>query len=493
MLIRVRRNPTDFIDQKPHPTLSRREFIRRGLLTGTMSIAVPHALTMAIARQAYGGTITCPPPSVAPGALAGLMRVGGPTMGSMFLGADMLAAIQTTGSSAATGYGINPANIVQPGSNWWVPAASAFATGLGLNGNQPPGYTAAQWAAVLQKTAMTSQIGSFPFDDGVGQNMGFNAAASPFKGSKAGSDLQINTTAAKAAWAMGLPASAVGTDPAKLTATTLAGAFSLTPKGNAVNAFTNASAAASSLVQSFTGILFNKSTSPAFSKAVCGFQSAKTVADPTFATSLFSASAIPTASLIQPASLTAAEQSWLLAFYQSAIGGVGGVFLGQNGQDYHGQSVQNTIAPGDYEAGRMVAMFLAACDAAGKPGAMIIVSNGQAIANGFQAATIANSQKVTLNVEGPVAKGDSGGTFNAGFLLVYNPSSAPVLKASGTKLNTSTGHFLTPVVNRVDVGVASLYLTALTYLSGSQTGYNLQGLQNAIQTAIPGQTIPVLI
>ena len=77
--------------------------------------------------------------------------------------------------------------------------------------------------------------------------------------------------------------------------------------------------------------------------------------------------------------------------------------------------------PSDFEAGRMVAMFLAACAVAQTKGAMISLHNGQAIASGVQAVTVNNQ-----NVNGPVAQGDAGGSYNAGFILCYDPSSPPV-------------------------------------------------------------------
>lgn len=499
MIIRVRRSPREFIEGSPHESLSRRDFLRSGLLTGAMSITVPLALKAAWMREAWGAGISCPAPTLAAGALVGLMRIGGPAIGNMFLGSEQLACIQATGSTAAKNYGINPANLVQPGSNWWVPAASAFATGLGLNGNPPPGYTVAQWAAVLRRTSVASQIGSFPFDDAAGQNLGFNAAASPYKGSRAGSDLQVNTQLAHATWALGAPSTSVSLDASSLTPAALVNAYSLLPARNAVNAFSNASAASASLVQSFSGILFNNESSPAFSKAVCGFQGAKAFANPAFAASLFGLTALPSTATIQPGKLTAVEQAWLLAFYQSAVGGVGGVFLDQNGQDYHGQSLQKVVVPGDYDAGRMVAMFLAACDASGKPGAMVIVSNGQVISNSFATTesgaplTITNGAGQVINVESPVPLGDAGGSYNAGFVICCHPSSAPQLKACGTLLNSSNGNFQAPVVSRVDLGMASLYLTALTYLSGLESGYDLSGITTAMRNALGGLAVPVLI
>src|SRR6185437_2045173 len=198
------------------------------------------------------------------------------------------------------------------------------------------------------------------------------------------------------------------------------------------------------------------------------------MADPNFGNSLFNPaqiSALNTA--LQLGSLTSEEQALLAAYYQPAMGSIGGVVVEQTGQDYHGQSVQNSIAPSDFEAGKMVAMFLAACAVAGTKGAMISLHNGQAIASGTQAATV-NGQ----NVNGPVAQGDAGGAYNAGFILCYDPSSPPSLSTTGT-LDTTNGN-VTPsgnVASNVQA-VAGLYLTAFAHL-----GLDVNGASAAMQSA----------
>src|SRR5207244_325520 len=57
-------------------------------------------------------------------------------------------------------------------------------------------------------------------------------------------------------------------------------------------------------------------------------------------------------------------------------------------------------------------------------GAMIYLSNGQAIAAGAQqTANTIGGNAVTLN--SPIADGDAGGSYNAGLILFYDPAGSP--------------------------------------------------------------------
>jgi hypothetical protein len=211
-------------------------------------------------------------------------------------------------------------------------------------------------------------------------------------------------------------------------------------------------------------------------KAVCGFFGDSAMADPAFGDSLFNPSKISAiSSSIQLGNLTAEEQALLASYYQSAMGAIGGVFIQQNGCDYHGQSVQNNIAPSDFEAGRMVAMFLAACSIAKVKGSIILLSNGQAIANGTQAATVSGQ-----NVKGPSAQGDAGGSYNAGLILCYDPSTPPLLRTTGN-FDTSNGNVraASGLQSNTDA-VAGLYMTAAAHLGLDMNAVNAAMLKAGV-------------
>jgi hypothetical protein len=459
MRIKVHKSWKESIDKKPHPTFSRRDFLSRGLATSVATVAIPHALSMAMAKNAFGSAASCPPAVRTPGALAQIYRDGGPTVGAMFLNQQQVSIMS---ANMASRYGIVQTDIAQVGANWSLATSSPFAIGLMT---APAGYSQAAWNAVLMKTSLGGHYGAFNQDDGAGENSGLLGGASTFKPSVLGKDLRFGNTAALANWAQGIPSTGVSGSPTNLTPANVAKNFGISPAGNTTSALmTNAAVASESLSQLFLGLFGANRTNAqgAVSKATCGFYGDSVLADPTYGNSLFNPAAIAALnSGITLGSLTPAEQALLAAYYQSATGSLGGVFAQQGGCDYHGQSVQNTIAPSDYAAGRMVAMFVAACQIAGTKGAMIMLHNGQAIASGVVQATVGPNGVTT---QGPSAQGDAGGAYNAGVILAYDPSSPPALSSTGTFNTTSGDVTAAPAVAASSDAVAGLYLTAIAHL-----------------------------
>jgi hypothetical protein len=110
---------------------------------------------------------------------------------------------------------------------------------------------------------------------------------------------------------------------------------------------------------------------------------------------------------------------------------------------------------------------------AGTKIAICLSSNGQAIGQGTTAgqtvATTVNGQTVNIpisqsNVSGG---GDAGGTNNGGGLLLYTPPGGGALPTPSTlgTFNTTNGNFLLPAFGgNQGASLASLYLTALTFL-----------------------------
>ena len=477
MRIKVNKSWKEFVDKKPHPTFSRRDFLSRGLATSVATVAIPHALSMAMAKNAFGSAASCPPAVRTPGALAQIYRDGGPTVGAMFLNQQQVSFMN---AAVAGNYGIVQTDIAQVGANWYLATSSPFAIGLMT---PPSGISQAAWNAVLMKTSLGGHYGAFNQDDGAGENSGLLGGASTFKPSVLGKDLRINNQASLATWAQGIPSTGVSGNPSQLSVTngSIAKNFGIQPAGNTTSALmSNSAAAADSLSQLFLGLFGANRTMAqgAVSKATCGFYGDSVLADPTYGNGLFNPTAIGAlSSAITLANLSQEEQSLLAAYYQSAVGSLGGVFVQQNGCDYHGQSVQNTIAPSDYEAGRMVGMFLAACSIAGSKGAMIMLHNGQAIASGVVAATVGPNN---VNTNGPSAQGDAGGAYNAGFILAFDPSSPPVLSSTGTFNTTSGNVTAASAVGASTDAVSGLYLTAFAHL-----GLNVSQAASAMAEGSP--------
>jgi hypothetical protein len=471
MLIRTPRKAKDFVTAKPHRSLTRRDFLKRGLATATMTALAP--------ASALAAT-TCPPQVRKTGLLAQVMREGGPAVGAAFV-----HQIQATGMTAtgAANYGLlSTSDLSQVGANWFVGLNSPF--GIALL-TPPAGYTQSAWNAVIKQSSLGGHFGPFGADDGAGVDLGHHGAAAAFKSSMLGKDLRIANGAAKAIWAEGMPSTNVSTSTDSLMPSSISGKFGMNPSSGITSTImTNSATAADSLGSIFSsllGINARKYGTSSLAAAVCGFYGDSVLADPNLGSSLFDPTKIAGLSAtIQPAMLSVNEQALFASFYQSAIGSIGAVIIEQGGGDYHNDFdpvvYASSVAPNDYEAGRYVAMFLAACDAAKTPGALIFTANGNCGCNGVTPLTIVNT---TINVQCPITSGgDSGGFFNAGTILCYSPTTPPVLKTTGT-ITASDGH-VTPstLVFSVPSGVAGLYLTALSYL-GLDTAKAIAAMQTA--------------
>ena len=472
MLIRVRRNLKDMVTEKPHRGLTRRDFLKKGLATGTATALLPYGLFGSF-KNAMAAT-SCPAAVRQPGALAQIFRDGGASSGASFI-----HSIQASGMTAAAAafYGIVASDLVQTGTNWYVSKSSPF--GIALL-TPPPGYTQTTWNAVLAKTSLGGHFGPFAADDGAGENLGNLGSASGFKNSSLGTDLGINAGAIQVGWAQGYPSANIqvstDTNTSSLTPASIASSFGMNPaSGTTPTIMTNSATAADSLSSIFANI-FNigarKFGTQAVAKAVCGFYGDSVLATPGIGTTLFDPTQIAAlaSATIKPSMLTPNQQALLGAFYQSAIGSIAAVILGQGGCDYHFASsdknlaseLQTQVAPIDYEAGQYVAMFLAACDAAQTPGALISVSNGNCGCNGTTSLQIPNT---SLTAQVPVTTlADTGGTFNAGYLLCYNPTTPPTLQTTGTFSMTDGSVTASATVFSVPAAMSGLYLSAFTYL-----------------------------
>ena len=462
MVYKSKQNWKDLVEKTDHVGITRRELLARGLKTGLLSMALPNTLMSSMARAA---SLTCAPVVRTVGAIAQIYAQGGPTMGARFIGEDQAGLMNAT---MAANYGISGTNLLKLGPNLVIDTTSPFGATL-LQG--PPGFAggAAAWkTTVLNKLSGGGHRGPFSLDDGAGINTGLLGGASPYKPSQMGKDLQIGVSNKMADWARGLPSTSSAING--LSSSGLAQLFSMTPTPTGLvtsQSLTEASSAAVDLATALSGT-FNSAnrngSSQLTTAAGCAFYGNSTLADPSFGTSLFTASGIPAlTSGLTVSSLTAAEQAQLAAYYQSAMGVIGGVVLELGGRDYHGQSPQNVIAPADIEEARAIVMFLAACNAAQAPGAFLYFANGQAIASGVQsvAATIGGTA-VTVNA--PVAKGDAGGSYNAGLIIFYDPAgSPPTARFTGT-ISSSGNAQTDPTISSSALAVSGLYLSALKWV-----------------------------
>jgi hypothetical protein len=449
-----------------------------------MSILLPKILGVRFVYDALAGDVSCPPQIRVKGGIAQIFSNGGPTMGARFI-SDQQAQMMNAGM--ARNYGISgQGNLERLGPNLNIDRTSPFGAAL-LQG--PNGYSggAAAWRTnVLSKLSGGGHLGPFNADDGAGQNLGNIGAVSPFKSSQMGKDLLIGASSTLAKWAQGQPASRLAGSPAVLSIAKLATTYSMSPPSAGLvtkDTWMKASDASRGLAQIFGGLFQNNSRQGAETLAAisCNFPANADLADPAFGTNLFTASGISALTAkMAVANLSTVEQAQLAAFYQSALGTVGGVMLEYDGRDYHGGNPATAIAPKDIEEARAIVMFLAACEAANAPGALIYVSNGQAIANGVQSVSVTiGGTAVTLNA--PVAAGDAGGAYNAGLILFYDPKgSPPQSKFTGT-VNSTTGNATSsPAVGSVPEAVAGLYLSALEWVMGGNIPpAALQAMQRA--------------
>ncbi|MGZ3727423.1 MAG: hypothetical protein ACXWQQ_16625, partial [Pseudobdellovibrio sp.] len=451
MIIKTKKNWKELCDNngKHESGYTRRQFLERGIATGFMSVALSNLVAGEFIKKAMAADVVCPTPMLSLGAIAQIFSEGGPTMGARFI-SEQQAALMNAGM--ASNYGISgQANLMKLGPNMVIDKTSPFGFTI-LQG--PPGYPggAAAWQTnVLSKISGGGHLGPFNQDDGAGDNTGLVAGVSPFRASKMGKDLNVNVDRASATWAEGLPSASVSS----ATTANLAKTFSLTPAATGLTntaAMTSASTAANSIVSALSGVLKNSTRKGADivqTSAGCAFYGNSVLADPNYGTTLFNPAGITAlTSKVTVANLTTAEQGSLAAYYQSAMGVAGGVIQQFGGRDYHGNDPQTDIAPKDIEEARSIVMFLAACDAAKAPGAMIYLANGQAIASGTTAVT-ATINGANANLNAPTASGDAGGSYNAGLVIFYNPNGAPVQSRFTGKIDATSGNA------KSDAGVAS--------------------------------------
>lgn len=487
----------DMIEEKvDHPTITRRDLLARGMATGVLTMGISKMLGGDLIKQAVAQTMNCPAPVRNPGAIAQIFSNGGPTMGARFISEAQAAAMNT---NMAGNYGItgSPANLIKLGPNMVVDQTSPFGFTL-MQG--PPGYPggAAGWQKnVLTKISGGGHLGPFNADDGAGQNGGLVGGVGTFKSSVMGKDLLLNTSVTPAPWAKGLPSSSVSKT---ITSASLASTFSLTPPANGLTnaaAFNSASDTANALALAMapvTGTTTRKAGTDVMTKAGCAFYGNTALADPAYGSTLFTPNATNTPKLaanVTLTALTAQEQAQIAAFYQSASGVAGGIVQEFDGRDYHGQSPQTSIAPADIEEARTIVMFLAACDAAGAPGAMLYFANGQAIANGTTAVT-ATINGTTVNLNAPTAQGDAGGSYNAGLIIFYDPKGAPpAARFTGTVSSTSGNATNDPNVGSVPQAVGGLYLSALKWVTGSIPNSALQVMQAVGVAGTPANVIVI--
>jgi hypothetical protein len=479
-IIRVKPNWQDVYEGKPHPVLTRRDFLKRGLATTTLSTLAPTAVMAMLAKKAAAGTLNCPTSSRVPGGIAQLYRAGGPAVGASFLNATQVGFMTST---IASDYGFSGVSALQQyGSNWWVDPTSPF--GMAVI-TPPPGWVGglATWKAALARTTLGGHYGQFNADDAVGNSAGQLAGCGPMKPSQTGTDISINPQGPRASWAAPLAAFQPNANLASLTAAAIEAGFSMTPTASINSAFlTNTAAASDTLSQIFMSLFSNgkAGATQAYTNAACGFYGDSTIANSTFAGSLFDYTQLSAlTSAMTVSALSPEMQAFLVAFYQSALGSIGVVQTSQSGCDYHPSAPQTAAAPVDYEAGQIFAMWLAASVIAQQNAAFIMNSNGRVHCAGTASNTFTPPAGTALTVNGPVSLGDGGGSYNAGMIMLYGVSSAPSGVQSTGTFNTTTGAVTAAsTISSVPDAMAGLYLTALAYL-----GFNVPTALTLLENA----------
>ena len=454
--------------------LSRRELLFRGISTGVLSLSASKLFMGDLVQQAVAAELNCPPPMLIKGAVAQILSEGGPTMGARFISQAQASGISKQ-NAMANNYGIYGEKLVPIGpataqKRIYVDSESPFGFTL-LQG--PPGYPggATEWQKnVLSKVSGGGHLGPFNQDDGAGINTGLVGGFSPFKSSKIGKDLKVGNSVTLATWANGLPGATVARN--NLQPSSFASVFSLTPAANGLtnqNALKVSSDAANSIAKALAPVFGTdrrKGAQNLADSAGCAFYNNSELADPTYGAKLFDPASTLNRALaknVTLAQLTNPEKATLAAYYQSAMGMSGGVITQFGGRDYHGQDVGNVITPADVEEARSFVMFLAACEAANAPGAIIYVSNGQAIASGTLPVQ-ATINGVASTVRGPAARGDAGGAYNAGLILYYDPAGNPPEGRFTGALSGDGSVKTDPGVANSREAMAGLYLSALTFV-----------------------------
>lgn len=470
MSYKANQNWKDLVESPLHKSMTRRDLLKKGLATGVLSLGLPENFWGGFLNRAYAAAgITCPSPTRTLGAIGQIFASGGPTMGARFIGEDQAAMMTPT---IAANYGISGTNLLKLGPNLVIDTTSPFGAVL-LQG--PPGFAGgpAGWqTTVLNKISGGGHRGAFNADDGAGVNTGLMGGVTPFRSTQLGKDLRIGASNKLANWAGGLPASAVSGGN-NLTPANLARTFSISPAAAGLiteQAMTDSADAATELAAAMAGVMDNANRNGSqklLNTASCSLYGNSVLADPAFGANLFTPTGITQlTSALTVASLTTAEQALLSSYFQSASGVIGSVVLQLNGRDYHGQNPQTVIAPADIEEARAIVMFLAACHASQSKGAFIYLSNGQAIAGGVQSVT-ATVDGVALTLNAPLARGDAGGSYNAGLIIFYDPAGAPPTAQFTGTLSSNNGNVKSATaVSASNVAVSGLYLSALSWING---------------------------
>ncbi len=462
MKIRVpRKAKEDITHHHDTPHLSRRDFLERGIYTGVMSVVLPKMILGSIVKDAVAaGSPVCPPPSRIKGCIAQLYLEGGYTAGAYFQ-SDIMAGIAATSAAAASRYGIDGATMMKLGPNLNISSASIFGRRIIANGAKL-GFTPAAWLAILAKCSGAFNCGPMNQDDGGGSDTGLIGAVGPLKQSASNKDVLMGVSRQLAGFAVGMPASKVNAKP---TPAQLSGVFALSP-ANKTNAatMTNSANAATRIGAALGGMFgLDKRTgsNEAITAASCGFLGNSVMADPNYGASLFDPVRVPELAGLAT-NLTPTERALLSAYFQSASGVIGGVFTQYGGYDYHGQSAQN-IGTASIAAADAITAWIAAANAANANAAMIVTSNGQAIASGFTA------NQTVLGTTGNVqaAEGDAGGSFNNAMLIRFHATGAPTAGKNIGALDTVNGN-ARPAMGHV-LAMQGLYASALIHVTGGLT------------------------
>jgi len=469
MLIKVKKNSKDLMEfcptqAKHRVELSRREYIKGAAAASLISTFVPESVLRSVANAAE---LVCPAPVREIGAIAQIYASGGSTVSARWI-SDQQAAAAAANAGMARNYGIDATTLIRLGPNVNIAGNSPFGFAL-LQG--PPGYAGgpAAWRTnVLSKLSSGAHMGPFNQDDN--QNTGIVGGASPYKPSLMGKDLKIQAGGALATWANGLPSASAGN--LNNANSPFINTFSLTPAATGLinsNAMTAASAASASLADAMSAVLKTnerKGAAELRNSAGCGLLGNSQLADPAYGANLFNANNIAALSgRMTLAQLTNTERNLLAAYYQSAMGVAGAVVEQLGGRDYHNQDPQGNIGPRSIEEARHIVMFLAACEAANAPGALIYSSDGFAISIGTTTTNFTVNGVANNAIQTQTADGDAGGTYNAGLVLFYHPNgTVPQANFTGT-LDATTGRVRTdPNVASSREGFAGLYLSALKFI-----------------------------
>jgi hypothetical protein len=466
-MIKVKKTIRDYgYDSDPRHNEGRRDFLAYGAKASAITLLLPKALGVALIKDAMAEEPTCP---VSPQVKGGLMHIyseGGSAMSARFINPIQSQFMSAT---VAANYGI--AQDLRPfgGNGWMVSGGSPFGQLLVA----PVGVPQATWDAVLRNVTLTAHYGAFKDDDGGGSGLGQIGGSAGLKPGVVPNDILINVSDARANWAKGLAAVKIGTPTVTSpTQNPLARAFSAPPGtgtdsvswGNSVSAMTDLT----KIFGSMFGTGSRNGSQRFADRSLCGANAAKTLANPTFGQDLFDPAKLSTDAVAQAAvgNLTNQEKGYLSAAFRTADGTVPGVMIQFGGRDYHNTGSQN-IANRDYEEAQAVKMWLLGAYLAKAPSAMLMNSNGSALpdpAKGSFNAVQVNG--ITMN--GTNSDGDTGGRFNAGFLLCYNPNGAgPAMRFTGN-FNTASGFIDSKKVDAsvasVPNAIGSLTLTALKFL-----------------------------